>query len=363
MSDLNETRKKINNIDKQMAQLFVERMQASKDVAIYKMEHGLPIYDRIREEEVINNNSSLVEDSNIRKYYVNFLKDLMNVSKQYQSELISGLKVGYSGVEGAFGHIAAIKMFNNAQYLSYPDFETAYAACENGECDIVVLPTENSYAGDVGAVMDLIFSGSLFINQMIDLDVNHNLIACEGATKDTIKKVYSHPQALAQCNEYLSLNGYQVEEYPNTAIAAKMVAEKNDPTIACIAAIDTAEIYNLKVIESNINASRNNTTRFAAFSRVQNLPTPTAKMGEHFILVFTVLNEAGSLAKTLNIIGSHGFNMRNLRSRPMKTLMWNYYFYVELDGNINTEDGKDMLRQLSTVCDRLKLVGTYSTKL
>ena len=157
--------------------------------------------------------------------------------------------------------------------------------------------------------------------------------------------------------------GYQVEEYPNTAIAAKMVAEKNDPTIACIAAIDTAEIYNLKVIESNINASRNNTTRFAAFSRVQNLPTPTAKMGEHFILVFTVLNEAGSLAKTLNIIGSHGFNMRNLRSRPMKTLMWNYYFYIELDGNINTEDGKDMLRQLSTVCDRLKLVGTYSTKL
>ena len=166
MSDLNETRKKINNIDKQMAQLFVERMQASKDVAIYKMEHGLPIYDRIREEEVINKNSSLVEDSNIRKYYVNFLKDLMNVSKQYQSELISGLKVGYSGVEGAFGHIAAIKMFNNAQYLSYPDFETAYASCENGECDIVVLPTENSYAGDVGAVMDLIFSGSLFINQM-----------------------------------------------------------------------------------------------------------------------------------------------------------------------------------------------------
>lgn len=363
MSDLNEARKKINKIDKEMAQLFVERMEASKEVALYKLEHGLPIYDRLREEEVVAKNSAMVEDPNIRKYYVNFLKDVMNVSKLYQSELMSGLKVGYSGVEGAFAHIAAMKMFNNAQFISYQDFNDAYTACEKGECDIVVLPTENSYAGDVGAVMDLIFSGSLYINQMIDLDVNHNLIACEGATKESIKVVYSHPQALAQSNEYLKANGYSVEEYTNTAMAAKMIAEKNDPTIACIAAVDTADIYNLKVIESNINSSRNNTTRFAAFSRVQNLPSAQAKMGEHFILVFTVLNEAGSLAKTLNIIGSHGFNMRNLRSRPMKKLMWNYYFYVELDGNINTEDGREMLRQLGTVCDRLKLVGTYSTKL
>lgn len=125
----------------------------------------------------------------------------------------------------------------------------------------------------------------------------------------------------------------------------------------------TAELYGLKVIESNINTTRNNTTRFVALSRSQNLPDALTKMGEHFILVFTVKNEAGALANTLNIIGAHGFNMRTLRSRPMKELLWNYYFYVELDGNINSEDGKDMLIQLRTVCDRLKLVGTYRSNM
>lgn len=361
MSNLNDARQKINAIDKEMAKLFVERMKVSKEVAEYKMEYGLPIFDRVREEEVIKRNTELVTVEELKKYYVIFLQDLMDTSKLYQQELMQGLRVGYSGVAGAFGYIAARKMFNDAELISYPDFSTAYKACEKGECDVVVLPVENSYAGDVGSVMDLMFSGSLYVNQMVDLDVVHNLIACKGTTKESIKTIYSHAQALAQCAEYLKDLDCEEVEYPNTAIAAKMVSEKNDPTIAAIASIETAELYNLEVLDTNINASRNNTTRFAAFSRVQNLPNKTAKMGEHFILVFTVKNEAGSLANTLNIIGSHGFNMRALRSRPMKELMWNYYFYVELDGNINTEDGQDMLRQMSSMCDRLKLVGTYTS--
>ena len=361
MSDLNNARLKINAIDKEMAKLFEERMKVSKEVAEYKMEHGLPIFDRIREEEVIKRNVELIEDENLKKYYVMFLKDLMNTSKSYQQELISGIRVGYTGVAGAFGYIAAKKMYKDAELISYSDFETCYKACEKGECDIVVLPIENSYAGDVGAVMDLTFSGSLYINRMIDLDVVHNLVGCKNATIDSVKTVYSHAQALAQCGDYLRKLEVEQVEYPNTAMAAEMVSMKNDPSIAAIASIETAELYNLDVLESNINVSRNNTTRFAAFSRVQNLPNKTAKMGEHFILVFTVKNEAGALANTLNIIGSHGFNMRALRSRPMKELMWNYYFYIELDGNINTPDGSDMLRQISTMCDRLKLVGTYTS--
>lgn len=361
MSDLKDARKKINAIDKEMAKLFEERMAVSKEVAEYKMQYGLPVFDPIREQEVIKNNSILIQDENIKKYYVMFLQGLMDTSKSYQQEIMHGLRVGYSGAQGAFGYIAAKKMFSEANYISYPSFNAAYAACEKGECDIVVLPVENSYAGDVGNVMDLMFSGSLYINQMLDLDVVHNLVACKGATKQTIKKVYSHPQALAQCVDYLKNTDYEQIEYANTALAAEMIAEKQDLSLAAIASSETSDLFNLDIIDSHINASRNNTTRFAAFSRVQNLPSPTAKMGEHFILVFTVKNEAGALANTLNIIGSHGFNMRALRSRPMKELIWNYYFYCELDGNINTEDGRDMLRQLSTVCDRLKLIGTYRT--
>lgn len=359
--DLDEIRKQINEIDKKMIELFIQRMNCSKDVAEYKIEHSLPIIDVNRENKIIEKNLQYIEEDIYKEYYVNFLKSIMDISKSYQKRLMEKMTVGYSGVPGAFGYLAAKKMFPDANLISYPDFEKAYEDCEKGKCDAVVLPIENSYAGDVGTVMDLTFSGSLYINQMLELDVVHNLIGTKSANKENIEVVVSHPQALAQCADYINKHNYLKKECVNTAVAAEEVAMKDDPKIAAIASIDTADLYGLKILESNINTSRNNTTRFAAFSRNCYRQSPNSKMGEHFILVFTVLNEAGALAKTLNIIGAHGFNMRNLKSRPMKKLMWSYYFFVELEGNINSEDGKEMLRQLSTICDRLKLVGTYST--
>lgn len=363
MSELDNTRKKINEIDQQMAHLFEERMNCCKNVAEYKIKHAMPIYDATREIEVISRNSTYIENEEIREYYVNFLKETMDISKKYQARLIEGMKVAYSGVEGAFAHIAAMKMFPKANYISYPSFEEAYQAVEKGDCDTCVLPLENSYAGDVGLVMDLIFSGSLYINQVIELEVVHNLLAKKGAKITDIQKVISHPQALGQCRDYLNTKGFELLEAPNTALASKMVAEGNDFSLASIASNETAELYGLEIIEKGINSSHNNTTRFGAFSRCLSDVSNKNKMGEHFILVFTVKNEAGSLAKTLNIIGSHGFNMRNLRSRPMKELIWNYYFYVELEGDINSSDGKDMLRALNIFCDKLKLVGTYSYRI
>ena len=361
MSELDNTRKRINAIDKEMARLFEERMDCSKEVAEYKIKHAMPIFDASREQEVINRNLEYIENSDVKEYYVNFLKQTMDISKKYQTRLIEGMRVAYSGVPGAFAHIAAMKMFPNANYISYPSFEEAYKSVELGLCDTCVLPLENSYAGDVGLVMDLIFSGSLYINQVIELEVVHNLLAKKGTNIKDIKKVISHSQALGQCMNYLNKKGFELLETPNTALASKMVSESSDSTLAAIASNETAELYGLEILEKSINSSHNNTTRFGAFSRCFNEDGKTSKMGEHFILVFTVKNEAGSLANTLNIIGSHGFNMRALRSRPMKELMWNYYFYVELDGNINTEDGQDMMRQLSSMCDRLKLVGTYTS--
>lgn len=363
MNKLDEARKKINQIDEQMAKLFEERMKAASEVAEYKVEHALPIFDASREQEVINKNTSYIEDAVIREYYVNFLKDTMNISKKYQSRLMHGMKVAYSGVEGAFAYIAANKMFPGAIYVAYSDFSDAYKAVENSECDACVLPLENSFAGDVGVVMDLMFSGSLFINQVIELEVVQNLMAKKDTTIKNIKTVISHPQALSQCADYIRKHEFEMVEATNTAAAAKMVSEGNDNTLAAIASSDTANLYNLEILESNINSSHNNTTRFGAFSRCLNDTNKSGQMGEHFILVFTVKNEAGALAKTLNIIGSHGFNMRSLRSRPMKELIWNYYFYAELEGNINSGDGRDMLKALQIFCDRLKIVGTYSFKI
>ena len=154
----------------------------------------------------------------------------------------------------------------------------------------------------------------------------------------------------------------EAREYSNTALAAQAVSEKGDPTCAAIGAAEAAALYGLEVLEARINTTRTNTTRFAAFTRMLRLDTEgKRKMGKHFILMYTVKNEAGSLAQTLNIIGAHNYNMCNLRSRPMKELLWNYYFFVELDGDVATEEGESMLRELAPLCDRLKLVGSFYT--
>lgn len=360
MTKLDDIRIKINTIDHEMAKLFEERMKLAGEVANYKKEHALPIYDETREKTLIQNNKQYIKDEKIKEYYIDFLKSTMGISKKYQSFLLEGMKVAYSGVAGAFAYIAAKKMFPYAQLISYPNFEEAYLAVENGFCDVCVLPIENSYAGDVGTVMDLIFSGSLFINDIIELEIVHNLLGKKGTKRENIKKVISHPQALAQCDEYISKHHLEMIDSSNTALAAKTVKESADDSIAAIASVETAELYDLEILDSSINVNHNNTTRFAVFSK--NLhKIDNSSLKKHFIIVFTVKNEAGSLANSLNIIGAHSFNMRNLRSRPMKSLMWNYYFYIELDGDISSQDAKEMINELSSICDHLKIVGTYTT--
>ncbi len=358
MDKMKNAREIINRVDKEMAALFVERMSAAKIIAEYKKEHGLQILDHVREEELIRKNSAYITDPEIRAFYVNFLKNNMEVSRSYQSKLMEGMRVAYSGTEGAFAHIATNKLFPSARKVAFGDFESAYRAVESGECDVCVLPVENSYNGEVGQVTDLMFSGSLYVNGMTELAVSQDLVACEGATVDTIKKVVSHQQALGQCADFIKEHGYEAVEYVNTALAAKFVAEKGDPTVAAIASAEAAEIFGLKVLTKNINASRSNTTRFAVFSRSENIHKAT-DMDVHTVLLFTVRNEAGALAHAIEIIGRHGFNMSALRSRPMKELLWQYYFYAEAEGNLATSEGQAMHAELGECCDRLKAVGAF----
>ncbi len=355
---LNEARAIINKVDCEMARLFEERMRASELVADYKKEHGLEVLDEIREREVIEKNSKLIEDGELRAYYINFLKNTMAVSRSYQSRLMEGMRVAYSGTEGAFAHIAANKLFPTARKIAYPTFEAAYAAVERGECEAAVLPVENSFNGEVGQVTDLMFSGALYVNGMLDLAISQDLLAKPGTKISDIKKVLSHTQALGQCAEYIKERGFIAEEFTNTALAAKYVKECDDPTVAAIASGEAAEIFGLEVLERNINSSRQNTTRFAVFSRSE-ASHSKSEMGLHTVFLFTVRNEAGALAKAIEVIGKHGFNMHSLRSRPMKKLLWQYYFYVEAEGNINSAEGQAMLEELGEYCDRLRVVGTF----
>lgn len=360
MNELEQCRREIERIDGEMARLFEARMNVCEAVADYKKAHGLSVRDPAREAELIRHNGSRIENEAIASYYTQFLRSTIDLSCAYQSRLMEGMRVAYCGTEGAFAHIAAKKMFPDAELVSFHSFAEAYGAVERGDPDCVVLPLENSYAGEVGTVMDLMFSGGLYVNQVIDLDIVHHLLGCENATADTVKTVYSHPQALEQCGAYLRSRGYETVPCSNTALAAKQVLQANDPTLAAVASDETAQALGLKILDRHINAARTNTTRFAAFSRVANTPSATHRRdNENFILVFTVRNEAGALAQTLNIIGAHGFNMRNLRSRPRKDLLWSYFFYIEAEGNLHTENGRDMLRELSAVCAQLKPVGSY----
>lgn len=360
---LEEYRKEINRIDRDMAKLFEERMQVVQKIGEFKKENGLPVKDAQRENVLAEKCREYIKDPEVEPYYISFLRNNIDLSCKLQEKIIKGMKVGYSGVPGAFAYIAAKRMFPEAELISYPNFGPVYNAAVCGDVDCAVMPIENSYAGDVGAVMDLAFSGNLYVNRISWMEIEHNLIGVEGAQLSDIKTVVSHPQALAQCDEFIKAHGFETREYSNTARAAEFVKTSNDKRVAAVASKDTAEIFGLKLLESCINTSKNNTSRFAVFSRSQNLPDENSpQSAENFMLMFTVPDEAGALAMVLDIIGAHKFNMKNLKSRPMKGLMWRYYFYVEAEGNISSENGQNMLREMSVLCDRLKLVGTYKSE-
>ena len=354
--ELNSAREQIRTVDLQMRDLFLHRLDAMRSVADWKKERGLPVEEREQELQILSEFSAGVTEEAQRSFYLCFLQNVMKVSNQWQHYLMKGLRAAYSGVEGAFAHVAAMRVFPDGTAIPYASFEDAYHSVETGDCDVAVLPIENSYAGEVGQTMDLIFSGGLFINGIYELEIHQNLLGMPDATVDDIKKVTSHPQALSQCHDYLTLKGFLTEEANNTAVAAKMVAEAKDKTFGAIASLETAELYGLKVLEANINKSGENTTRFAVLSKVR-AGSPSLS---NSVVMFTVKNEAGSLANAISIIGKYGYNMTTLRSRPLKKHSWQYYFYIEIDGSTDTAEGRQMIEELNKVCDKLKVAGTFA---
>lgn len=360
MTDLENARKIINETDRKMVELFVKRMNAVKDVANYKKIHGMQIFDPQREAEVIENNSKMLQNDELRSYYVNFLQSNMEISKAYQHRLLEGMRVAFSGVKGAFAEVAARKVFPDSAVIPFCDFKSAYNSVVDGVCDCTILPIENSYNGDVGKVLDLAFFGPLHINGIYDIGIVQNLIANDGADLNSIKEVISHPQALGQCAEFIKEKNLKTIEAVNTAVAVKQVAESGRIDIAAIGSEEAAKEYSVKVIKSHINESNNNTTRFAVFSRTAK---QTSADDKHFVMLFTVNNEAGALGKAISIIGNNGFNLKALKSRPTKELVWNYYFYAEGEGNINSDKGNKMLKELQKKCSELKVLGSFEKEI
>lgn len=351
MKDFNNITEQIKDADSEISHVFKKRLGLIKQASEEFRRQGLP--DKALD---LYCKSDISLDDEYQPYYIMLKNQIDSISKAYSQKILCGMNIAYSGIKGAFGNIVARKIFPGGNYIGFPDFKKAYDSVVSGECDCAVLPLENSYAGVVGQVLDLVFEGPLYINGEYTLKVTHYLVGTQNAQIGDIKTVISHSQALGQCEKYIAMHNWNTEEYPNTAIAAKQVAALNDRSVAAIASRETAYLYDLKLLDHDINESAVNTTKFAVLSR-SNI---TSDKNQRFILFFTVEDVSGALAKAINIISEYGFNMKVLRSRPVKDKAWQYYFYVEIEGNENAVNSRSMLDNLKAHCNTLKIAGSYT---
>ena len=353
MNRLDKARIKINEIDEKMASLFEERMRAVEDVILYKKENDMPIFDESREKFVIEKNSRHIQEDKYVESYRQFITDLMNVSKRYQKSVIYQDVIGYQGAKGAFSSIASEQLFPHHRKVNYHSFEAVFQAVLNGEIKYGVVPIENSYTGEVGEVLDLLMKYPVYVHQDHRLPISQNLLGIKGAILQDIKQVYSKDQAIQQSAKFLMGRGYECIPYPNTAMAAEYVSRCQDKSKAAIAAKETAELYGLEILAEDINTSQLNTTRFIVISRDLN------PSGNVFSLAIIVPHQAGALVSAMNIIASHGFNMQSIISRSIQKRPWEYYFYLEIDGDISKEQEQLLLQKLEHVCEKVKILGAY----
>ena len=355
MNDLDRARGRIDEADRRMAELFEQRMDAVRDVIAYKQAHGLPILDSGRESLILERNAGYLHNPEYVPYYERFMRDVMSVSKAWQRAAVNGDVVAYPGAEGAFSHIAMERIFKDRKSRSYPTFQEVFAAVSGGDAACGVIPFENSYTGEVGEVLDLLLQTDVHITGVYDLRIRQNLLGLPGARLEEIKRVYSHPQAIGQSQEFLRRHNLEAVPYPNTALAAKHVSQCGDPACGAIASAETAELYGLQLLAANINTSAENTTRFIVIERLLK-----PESGNRFNLLFTVSHDPGQLANIMRIIGEMGFNLESIKSRPLHNVPWQYYFYVEIIGSLRDEKSVRLLDELKQHCRSLKVLGTYA---
>lgn len=353
MDELNKARKRINEIDQAMAELFERRMEAVESVIAYKQAHNMAVLDSGREQEVIKRNCAFIRQERYLPYYEQMIKDMMHISKEYQKACIHHDTIAYAGTLGAFSHIAAKQLFPDSKLIHLPTFAQVVEAVETGEAAYGVLPFENSYTGEVGENLDLILSHNIYIHRMYDLKVEQHLMGIKGAQLSDIKQVYSKDQAIFQSRKFLEGRDMELIPYPNTALAAQYVAEMQDKHKAAIAARESAELYGLSILAEHINTSWDNTTRFIVIGK------QPPKTGNRVALVFTTPHVSGALAKVMACIGEYGFNMESIHSRSIKEEPFAYYFYVELVAHLHSKEFSALYEALKQVCKSIKIAGSY----
>ena len=373
---LDELRKQIDEIDDKISELYVKRMEVCKQIGIEKANIGSAVNVSEREKAVINRITNGKSDD--MKRYLKLLYDTVFFqSKNYQGKFVKAnsdtatalrdilaterksfpvsATVACQGVKGAYSGEATEKLFDISDVTYFKTFEGVFNAVDKGLCEYGVLPIENSNAGSVSQVYDLMKKYNFYIVKSVRVQISHALCCKKGVKLSEIKTVYSHGQALMQCAEHLKNLGVKTIEVENTAVAAKMVAESDDRSIAAICSNACAEIYNLCTLERAMQDNGNNFTRFICISK--NLKV--FKGADKISVMTSLANKSGSLNKMLSRFSALGLNLTKLESRPIANSQFEFMFYFDFEGDIESDDVLNLLGELENSSDKFVFLGSY----
>ena len=376
--ELNDYRQKLDKIDDELLSLFIERMNIAAEIAAWKKENSLPVLDVRREKEKLH---TLEEKSpeEFSDYTVSLFSLIMELSRSQQNRILHPVSaetraienalrdtpqlfpekamVACQGVEGAYSGIACEKLFARPNIFYFSTFDAVFSAIEKGLCRYGVIPVENSTAGSVNAVYDLMLRHDFRIVRSVRIKVDHNLLAKAGTKTGDIREIYSHSQAIAQCSAFLqNFPNMKVIPCENTAVAAKMVAESDDPHTAALSSRACSKLYGLDILKSDIQDSGNNHTRFICISK--NLEIyPGA---DRTSLMMVIPHEPGSLYKVLSRFYALGINLIKLESRPLPERSFEFMFYFDLDTSVYSPKFIQLMGELGDLCEEYEYLGSNS---
>lgn len=369
MDKLQELRSQIDNIDENIVQLYEKRLRLVEGVAEYKKLNNAEVLQQNRENDVIEKAVEHLSDSTYAPQVVSLMTSIMDISKDLQRQKIDKLptfdyqrkafdksaKVGYYGQKASNSWEAMNSIFGkNANCQCYDQFEQIFVAMKNNEIEYGVVPIENSYTGAIDEVYDLLGKYDLYIVAEKWQRISHQLYSLSGDINQ-IKKVYSHPQPLSQCDMYLADKQWELCPFSSTSASAKLVAESNDSSLAAIANVSSGELYGLKLVAENIHTNKENWTRFIVISRV--LTTDT---NNKISIQFNLTSTAGALFNVLKYFAKFGINMVKIESRPVKNNPCNYYFFIDLEGACNDNNMAIALHYIKQNSNYFKFLGEYS---
>ena len=376
--DLQDYRKEIDAIDDELVRLFGKRMDVAARIADYKKEQNLPIHVPAREREKLLDVAQKAgpEMANYTRVLYSMLFELSRsyqskrnslLTKQYHDILASientpklfpqAPMVACQGVEGAFSQIACEKIFKSPFILYFKNFEAVFNAIEQGLCQYGILPIENSTAGSVKKVYDLMISHNFSIVRTFRMKVDHNLLAKKGTKIGDIKEIYSHEQAINQCSEFLqTLTGVTVIPVANTAIAAEMVANSGRSDVAALSSRACAELYGLSCLKTSVQDNDNNHTRFICISKNLEIYPGADKTS----IMMVLPHKPGALYKVMARLYTLGINVTKLESRPIPNREFEFMFYFDLETSIYSGEFVQLICELDELCEEFKYLGSYS---